>query len=181
MVRCKIRSALVTALAFTLLGVGQASALDAYMRLTGESQGEIRGCVTDLGRENSIQLTAFGHSVISPRDAASGLPTGKRQHKPITVRMDVGCRSTPGLYNAFANNENITSLEIRFWRPNRLGKLLQIYTIQLTNASISGISSSAAGAEGLTELVVSFTYQSIVWTIEAGGISASDDWETPVF
>jgi hypothetical protein len=34
--------------------------------------------------------------VISPRDAARGLPTGKRQHKPITVSTEVD-KSTPSL------------------------------------------------------------------------------------
>ena len=32
----------------------------------------------------SPSLFAIGLSVQSPRDAASGLPTGKRQHKPLS-------------------------------------------------------------------------------------------------
>tara|TARA_R110001632_G_scaffold37131_10_gene93958 strand:- start:3751 stop:4479 length:729 start_codon:yes stop_codon:yes gene_type:complete len=34
--------------------------------------------------------------VISPRDAASGMPTGKRQHKPIAVSTEID-KSTPAL------------------------------------------------------------------------------------
>lgn len=33
---------------------------------------------------------ALGYAVISPRDAASGLPTGKRQHKPIRISSQSG-------------------------------------------------------------------------------------------
>jgi hypothetical protein len=32
----------------------------------------------------------FNYQVVSPRDAASGLPTGKRMHKPYTVTARVG-------------------------------------------------------------------------------------------
>lgn len=36
------------------------------------------------GREDSIMVIGMSHSVVAPRDAATGLPTGKRQHKPFT-------------------------------------------------------------------------------------------------
>ena len=35
------------------------------------------------GRGASVH--AFNYQVVSPRDASSGLPTGKRMHKPYTV------------------------------------------------------------------------------------------------
>lgn len=31
---------------------------------------------------------AFAHDVSSPRDAASGLATGRRRHKPLTLTME---------------------------------------------------------------------------------------------
>lgn len=31
----------------------------------------------------------FEQEIVSPRDAASGLPTGKRQHKPITITQEL--------------------------------------------------------------------------------------------
>lgn len=33
---------------------------------------------------------ALGYDVVSPRDAASGLPTGRRQHKPIRISSQSG-------------------------------------------------------------------------------------------
>ncbi|MGB5485766.1 MAG: type VI secretion system tube protein TssD, partial [Lysobacterales bacterium] len=72
-------------------------ALNAYLNLTGETQGKINGSVTRAGREDSIKVIAVNHEVASPRDAASGLPTGKRQHKPFTITKEVD-ESSPLLY-----------------------------------------------------------------------------------
>jgi hypothetical protein len=35
------------------------------------------------------------YSVVSPRDAASGLATGKRMHKPLTLTMELGRSVSP--------------------------------------------------------------------------------------
>lgn len=34
--------------------------------------------------------------VVSPRDAASGLPTGKRQHAPVIIRKEISARTASG-------------------------------------------------------------------------------------
>lgn len=51
--------------------------------------------------------------VISPRDAASGMPTGKRQHKPVIVSTNID-KSTPILYEqastAVAVSEGSTAI-----------------------------------------------------------------------
>jgi len=80
--------------------------LNAYLKLKGQKQGTIKGSVTQKGREGKIAVIAVTHEIISLRDAASGLPTGKRMHKPfvITKKLD---KSSPLLYNALVNNENI--------------------------------------------------------------------------
>jgi hypothetical protein len=38
-----------------------------------------------------------GLEIVSPRDSASGLPTGKRQHKPLTITKELD-RSSPLLF-----------------------------------------------------------------------------------
>lgn len=40
---------------------------------------------------------ALSHSVTSPRDSASGLATGKRMHKPMTITKELD-KSSPKLY-----------------------------------------------------------------------------------
>lgn len=155
------------------------AALNAYMRVTGETQGEIKGSVTQAGREDSIEIYGFSHEVISPRDAASGLPTGKRQHKPLTVTTPID-KATPLLFNALAHNENLTNVNLRLWRPSRSGKEFQYFTIDLVNASVSSISlQSGEERADPNTATISFTYQKIIETWEDGGITAEDDWASP--
>ncbi len=160
-------------------------ALNAYLKLKGKKQGDIKGSVTQKGRENKILVIAVDHSVISPRDAASGLPTGKRMHKPLVITKELD-KSTPLLFNALCTNENITDWELQFWQPSATGVEKQHYTIKLTNANIASIHFVMANNKHpeLTRFAeyeeVAFTYQKIEWTWTDGGISAGDDWEAPM-
>jgi len=159
-------------------------ALNAYCKIKGQKQGEIKGSVTQKGRENTIMVIAVTHDVISPRDPASGLPTGKRQHKPFVMTKELD-RSTPLLYNVLTNNENLSSVELQFWRPSASGAEQQHYTVKLTNANIASIRFVQLNNKNpeLTRYAeyeeVAFTYQKIEWTWKDGGITADDDWEAP--
>jgi type VI secretion system secreted protein Hcp len=160
-------------------------ALMSYLKLKGQKQGEIKGSVTQKGRENKIAVIAVSHDVISPRDAASGLPTGKRMHKPFVITKELD-KASPLLYNALVNNENITEWELQFWQPSPTGVEKQHYTVKLTNANIASISSRMPNNKHPdlmkfeTYEEVAFTYQKIEWTWVDGGITAMDDWESPV-
>ena len=70
-------------------------ALNAYLKLKGQKQGEIKGSVTQKGRENTILVFAVDHSIVSPRDSASGQATGKRIHKPFKITKEVDKASVP--------------------------------------------------------------------------------------
>src|SRR5262245_52235966 len=94
-------------------------ALNAYLKLKGTKQGEIKGSVTQKDRVGKIGVIAVSHDIISPRDPASGLPTGKRQHKPFVITKELD-QSSPLLLNALVNNENITEWELQFWSPVQL-------------------------------------------------------------
>lgn len=179
-------AALVAALASASLLSPLNAAEPAYLELNAEAQGDIKGDVTLPGREDMIEIYAFSHQIVSPRDAASGLPTGKRQHKPLSIvkRID---KSSPLLTNVLVNNENITEFSLTFWRRNpATGKDEPYYTIRLQNAQVVSIrpwmpntNDPATRAIPPSE-EISFVYQKIFWTWEDGGISAEDDWETPV-
>jgi type VI secretion system secreted protein Hcp len=93
-------------------------ALNAYLKLKGQTQGDIKGSVTQKGREDSIMVIAYSHEVVSPRDAASGLPTGKRQHKPLVITKELD-KSTPLLYQCLVTNENIPTWKLEFGRLRR--------------------------------------------------------------
>lgn len=161
--------------------------LYAYLTLKGQKQGTITGGVTQKGKEGTIQVQYMQSEIISPRDPASGLPTGKRQHHPFVLRKTLD-QSTPKLITALVNNENISEFTLRFYKPNVQGVETQHFTIKLTNANIASFNlyhpdtmdTGAGGTapDSLEEL--SFTYQKIEWTWVSGGITAEDDWESPI-
>jgi type VI secretion system secreted protein Hcp len=158
---------------------------NAYLTLKGQKQGDINGSVNQKGREGSILVHSFSHSIISPRDPTSGLPTGSRQHQPIVILKEID-QSTPPLWNALVNNENLIVWELRFWAPDVNGTETQIYTISLTNASIASIREYMVDNEDPAKAKlpllqeISFTYQKIEWVWTKGEITAQDDWELPV-
>ena len=160
-------------------------ALNAYLKLKGQTQGEIKGSVTQKGREGKIMVIAVSHEIMSPRDPASGLPTGKRMHKPFVITKELD-KSSPLLYNVLVNNENITEWETQFWQPSATGAEVQHYTVKLTNANIASIHFRMLNNKN-PELMkyaeyeeLAFTYQKIIWTWTQGGITAEDDWESPL-
>ena len=113
-------------------------------------------------------LIGLSHEIVSPRDAASGLPTGKRQHKPLTIRKELD-KSTPKLLMAMITNENLSNVTFTLTRSGS-----PYMTIKLTNASVA-----SRVQTGTTE-EIEFTYQKIEWTWTDGGITAMDDWESPI-
>jgi type VI secretion system secreted protein Hcp len=140
-------------------------AIVATMTATGQKQGAITGG----GAGGAIDVIAISHEIISPRDPASGLPTGKRQHKPITITKELD-KSSPLLINALVTNENLSTVEFTFYKPDGTAYMKE----KLTNASIADRQQHGA------KETFSFTYQKIEWTWIDGGITAQDDWEAPV-
>jgi len=157
--------------------------LDAYMWITGETQGQIQGSVTQAGREDSMEVVEFAHNISQAIDSATGLPSGKRQHRPIRVTKPVD-KASPLLANALTYNEKLTSVRIDFWRPNSNGTEVQFYTVELVNARIASISQHHGSTPELvampTQETVTLMYDKIIWTWQDGGISAEDSWLTPI-
>jgi type VI secretion system secreted protein Hcp len=156
-------------------------ALNAYLKLNGSKQGEIKGSVTQKGREGKIMVIAAIHEVVSPTDSITGLPTGKRQHKPFRITKDVD-RSSPLLYKAMLNNENITKWELQFWTSSATGEEEQYYTVKLTNARITDVVFHMPNTKNpdLSKYPeyeeIFFTYEKIQWIWTDGELSAQDDW-----
>ncbi len=160
-------------------------ALAAYLTIVAERQGPIHGSVTQKGRENKILVIAVQHEIVAPRDPQSGIPTGKRMHKPFNVTKELD-RSTPLLHAILCTNENIREARIEFWTATPTGQEKQHYTVKLTNANISSITFKQANIRSaklqrLPEYEeIAFTYQKIQWLWVDGGIIAEDSWNPPV-
>lgn len=143
------------------------NAIQGNFTATGQKQGALTGD----GPKGTIILTGVTHEIVSPRDAASGQATGKRQHKPMTITKELD-KSTPLLLNALVTNETLTTVTFHFTQGgNNVGS--DYMTVKLTNAQVA----SRIQIGGTEE--ISFTYQKITWTWVDGGITAQDDWQTP--
>lgn len=156
-------------------------ALNAYLYVEGDTQGQIAGSSTRAGREGLIEVYGFSHEVVSPRDAASGLPTGKRQHKPLTVTKEID-KASPLLMNVLVNNENVTAY-LELYRVSETGAEEHYYTIELTNATVADVRTEQLNNKyvenanlGAREHI-SFVYQSIAWTYEPEALAATDRWQ----
>jgi type VI secretion system secreted protein Hcp len=163
-------------------------ALNAYLRLKGAKQGDIRGSVVQKGREGRIAVIAVSHEIQSPRDSASGQATGRRVHKPLVITKELD-KSTPLLHQALVTNEQIASFTLDFFSAKSLGAggagaEVNDYTITLQDAAITSIRTVMPNnrdpelAKRATYEEIAFTYRKITWTWVDGGITASDDWMT---
>ncbi len=66
----------ILAAAILLFATDASAALNSYLTITGETQGEIRGGATQAGREDTIEVIGWSHEVVSPRDAAGVVSRG---------------------------------------------------------------------------------------------------------
>ena len=148
---------------------------------------EIKGesTIASLGRADSIEVYSFVHEVTTGQAAASGLPTGKRQHLPVVFIKRVG-KSSPLLMKALCNNEPVNEAVFRFYQTGGSGKLatsgdVHYYTITLTSARITGVRliladrlDPATAVRPPTE-EVTLVYERIIWTHEVSTIEHQDD------
>jgi hypothetical protein len=72
-------------------------------------------CTAD-GKAPAADVAA-SHTIVSPRDAASGLPTGKRQHKPVRITKEWGA-ATPMLAIAIDEPGVQVTLKVTKTRSN---------------------------------------------------------------
>src|SRR5277367_5367716 len=96
-----------------------------YLKVKGKTQGQFKGDVTKEAKgieQDSVGVYSFDYGIESPRDAATGLPSGKRQHHPVTIVKRAG-PSTINFMTAIANNETITTATLSFFKPDGSGKL----------------------------------------------------------
>ena len=160
-----------------------------YVSVEGTKQGKFEGESVKNQYKDMIQGMAFEWDVTSPRDAASGLPSGKRQYKPITFTKEWGAAS-PQLFQALTSNEVLKTVRFDFVRANASGAEYVFQRITLTNASVSEIKRYAGtvtpagiwvgnGAPGTGRALedVSFTFGSITLEDMDGKTMSADNWK----
>jgi type VI secretion system secreted protein Hcp len=143
-----------------------------------------------LGSETlTPRNVGFKIQSLSPRDASSGLASGKRQHSPLVITKETDSASPNLFQHCISGNQLISQITLNFWNPNRQGKPESVaYTIELTNATIAGYErihalhgnseqSSHASALSTNELErFKLIFQKITFTNVMKSKSTTDDW-----
>ncbi len=97
----------------------------------GTKQGSIKGNSKVKDHEGWLDIEsvevgglafAVENEVALRRDAASGLPSGKRQHKPIVITREVDSAS-PLIWQALATNESFKTVTIECANGNHTLRL----------------------------------------------------------
>jgi type VI secretion system secreted protein Hcp len=153
-------------------------AYTAYISIKGQKQGQFAGDGSDKLNKNRILITSFSFDGQSPRDAATGQASGKRQYHPIVIRKHWG-EASPQVYQAFATNEILTPVLVEFVTADPQGKEVVDHSFSLTNATISQVkefTDSAQSANQVEDLEeVSFVFQKIEIKDKSGKVF-EDDW-----
>ena len=162
-----------------------------YVTINGTKQGVFKGeGVKDKTKDKIVGL-AFSYELKSPRDAATGQPSGKRQHSPAKIVKEWGA-ATPQIFQALVSNEALKEVKLEFYKVNANGEEYVYYTVRLTNASVSairqytsdgGVQASSSAKQGSSSLdlkeleEVSFTFQKIEVESKDGKTMSMDDWK----
>jgi len=114
----------------------------------------VNGAKTGLfkGDDNSnsrtpgvITVLAYQYELQVPTsNTGGGGATGKAIHKPVTITHLLG-GSSPEFLFAAASGENLTKVQIDFFRVDKTGKDFNYYRVILTNAIITDVKQYSAG------------------------------------
>ena len=169
----------VTAAMFCAASLASSPALGAdkfYVQFEGIKQGSFKGAIQRNGSP-WIEIQSFSRGVVSPRDAATGQASGKREHTPILIVKQADAASAQ-ISQAAHSNELLREVLIQSVRTGPNGKEQVYQTIKLTDAIIANVDRVAGSTRNEAERI-RLTYQKIEVTDSKGGVTATDDWISP--
>lgn len=176
----KTRLSIVTLTLVVWISTPSMAALNGYLSIKGQFQGDIPGSVTQKGREGQIAVYGFTHMYNTLPDLKTCLAGDVRSHSPLTIIKEID-RSTTGLMRAWMDREPL-SVIFRLWRPTAVGAEEQYFTITLEGALISGIHQESFNNKdsALTSFPtmerISFTYEKITESWNPLGDTVTDTW-----
>ena len=168
--------------------------LDAYMTIKGKKQGEIskdaskpdsmgQSAKGDADLQSKITVVGFSSGIVVPRDMASGVATGTRNHQPVTITKFFD-KASPLLWQALANNEMLEDVIIDFYRtdPGGMPKPQKFFTISWKDATLvegkayvpMTIDPNNKHFQNMEDW--SFTYKQVKWEHGPASTSGEDKW-----
>lgn len=153
-----------------------------YIKITGETQGEISGDVDQEGREGMVRGYSFSNCTTIPRHSDTGQPTGTRTHHPIVFSKHVDGAS-PMLWAAMTRGERLKEVIFDFYKISPTGENTNYYSVRLKQAIIVEMQtelSDTSGASGIQAEEIRehlhLTYREIEWEHKDAGTMAADSW-----
>lgn len=154
-------------------------AIPVYLWLEDDGGAIIKGDVDVGGREGSIEVSEFMHSVELPIDSLTGKTTAKRLHSAYSFMKNVdNCSSF--LYKALATGQRLNAAIFRFYRINCNGQEEEYFRTTLKNVRVTEIESFMLDAknpqwERHDHLeYIDLAYEKITWHYLDGNIIYSD-------
>lgn len=173
---------IISSLLASLALASTARAEQLFVRVAGQTQGVIGHWYNPVATLGGVALGEYGAvadlswSVVAPRDTASGLPTGKRTHKPLVLRLRLS-GAVSALGNALTDNENLSEVRVqRFVDDPETGDPTLATTFVLTGGTLSTLNVyTVREASGLvTYADVAILYQAIGIEDVGSGTSYED-------
>lgn len=161
-----IRTIAVALIGFALSPVSVRSA--AYLKI-----GDIKGESTDKAHAGWIDIDGFSHVITNTVDAASGLPTGKRQHKPFVITKPVD-KSSPLILGLTAQGGVVPVVRIDFVDP---ASGARYYQLTLENVMVTSYQTKGSAGDSKPVDSFSLNYEEIKWTyteFDEGGAADRD-------
>src|SRR5688572_13704034 len=124
---------LAALLSSSILTMGQ----NASIVVEGSKQGFFKNENPNKSSGKGSEILGYSQDVSSPRDAASGMATGKKVFQPIYLLKAAGA-SSPQFFQAMTTNEMIKKVTISFFKTSSAGLADLDYVVILENASITG-------------------------------------------
>jgi type VI secretion system secreted protein Hcp len=156
----------------------RAGGSEFYVLIEGTKQGSFANESVSKSHPNRLVGLNYEHLLKSPRDPASGMATGKRQHGPVTFTKEWGAAS-PQLFQALVSNEILKSVTFEFYRLNSAGIEELTTQVRLSDAAVTEIHqhSPPPGTANVRQLEdISFTYRAIEIQHLPAKTIAMDEW-----
>jgi type VI secretion system secreted protein Hcp len=156
-------------------------AIPSYLWLKDEGGADIKGSSRVHGREGSIEVLGFYHSLHIPTDGNTGQITGSRVHTPMHIEKEFDSAS-PDFYRAVSKGLTLRSAEIQWYQIDDSGREVEYFNMLIENIKIVSISPIMHNIKNpdtanLNHLErIEFRYEKITWKYCEGNICFSDSW-----
>jgi len=153
------------------------------LSVEGTKQGKFKGESSKSKFADRSEITGFIQEVTSPRDAASGMASGRRMYQPVILLKKSGA-SSPQFFQAITTNEILKKIVIDFYRADATGAEINYYTVTLENVVVSGYKQFIGPldnekfnpADNILYDEIKFTFQKITIEEKTAQTTATDEW-----